>query len=751
VRDRNFKGILFLLILFHSSLSFSLHKQDSLKNVLKLSSEDTIKINTLKLLAEELNVQGNYDESFKIGLEIRNLSERLRYSKGTGYAFAITAQAYLKRNEYDSAKNDLKKALLIFSEIDSKPDLANAHLLMGLSYDYLAQYDQALNEYNKVLDILFLYSDPRIMAKALNNIGNTYFNKGSYEIALEYYLKSAKVSENLVDKYNFSSPLNNIGVIYAWLSQYEEALHYFLLYYDVIKDSEAKQEKASVLLNIGEAYNKLNNYTDALQYLNRAINIQIELNDRRGLSLSYSNVGDAYSALSKPKIAEEYYHKSIDFARKIKNNDVLLNPLVGAGKLFIHLNQLSKATEKIVEARAIACKIRSKWWQEQTFLLSSKLDSAKGDISGAYVWYKRYFYLHDSLFNEQKSRQVIQMRELYESKKKESEIKQLNEAKKFEELRRTSQRNIFIISLLLLIVIIATLVYWGWSKKKLSKILIRQKTAIKKVNSQLKLSMEKIESQNKTLALKNETLEELHREKDGLVGIVAHDLRSPLNRISGLANLIRMCDESTEEQKMMLNIIQNVCSDGNSLIRDLLDINQYENSKKLDLKEIDIVQFVTDALKNYDQLAKVKSLTLHFEYDRDVRPQMVTDRECLVRIFDNLLTNAIKFSPFNRNILIQLVVNEDKSINLMIKDEGPGFQADDLPHLFKKFKKLSARPTGGEPSTGLGLSIVKLLTEDLGGKILVKNATGGGAEVTLSFPSTIDTENRIQLNVLQMQ
>jgi signal transduction histidine kinase/Tfp pilus assembly protein PilF len=749
VSNRNF--IFLLSILLYSSLSFGLNKQDSLKNILKTSSDDTIKVSTLKLLAEELNLYGNYNESLKIGLEIRRLASRLNYSKGAGYSFAITGQAYLKLNEYDSAKNDLKNALLLFSQVDSKPDMASAHLLMGQVYDYQTQYDLALNEYDHVLDLLLVYSDQRVKARVLNNIGNTYFNKGSYEIALEHYLKSVKTSESFIDKHNFCSPLNNIGVIYAWLSQYEEALHYFLLYYDVIKNTEAKQEKASVLLNIGEAYNKLKDYQEALHYLNSAISIQIGLNDRRGLSLSYSNVGDAYSALSKPKIAEDYYHRSIDFARKIKNNDVLINPLVGAGKLFIRINQLSKATEKIVEARAIACTIRSKWWQEQTFLLSSKLDSAKGNISGAYVWYKRYFFLHDSLFNEQKSRQVIQMRELYESKKKESEIKQLNEAKKFEELRRTSQRNVFIISLLLLVVIIATLVYWGWSKKKLSKILIRQKAAIKKVNSQLKLSMEKIEFQNKTLALKNETLEELHREKDGLVGIVAHDLRSPLNRISGLANLVSMCDESTDEQKMMLNIIQNVCNDGNNLIRDLLDINQYENSKQLDLRDLDIIQFVTDALKNYNQLAKAKGLTLHFEYDRDMRPQMITDRECLVRIFDNLLTNAIKFSPFNRNVFIQLVVREDKNLSLRIKDEGPGFHADDLPHLFKKFKKLSARPTGGEPSTGLGLSIVKLLTEDLGGEIFVKNASEGGAEVTLIFPLTIDNENRIHINALQMQ
>jgi signal transduction histidine kinase len=123
--------------------------------------------------------------------------------------------------------------------------------------------------------------------------------------------------------------------------------------------------------------------------------------------------------------------------------------------------------------------------------------------------------------------------------------------------------------------------------------------------------------------------------------------------------------------------------------------------------------------------------------------RVCTDQTYLSRILDNLITNAIKFSEQGSSVYIDVQSGEDKA-TIQIRDEGPGFREEDLPHLFKKFKKLSARPTNGESSTGLGLAIVKLLVEKLNGMIRVESQSGRGACFVIELP--LSEENVLMEN-----
>jgi signal transduction histidine kinase len=100
---------------------------------------------------------------------------------------------------------------------------------------------------------------------------------------------------------------------------------------------------------------------------------------------------------------------------------------------------------------------------------------------------------------------------------------------------------------------------------------------------------------------------------------------------------------------------------------------------------------------------------------------------------DNLLSNAIKFSEHQSKIAIQASIENERAI-ISIRDSGPGFSDEDKQFLFQRFKKLSARPTGGESSNGLGLAIVKTLVDRLHGEIELKSALGEGAEFIVTIP-----------------
>lgn len=262
-------------------------------------------------------------------------------------------------------------------------------------------------------------------------------------------------------------------------------------------------------------------------------------------------------------------------------------------------------------------------------------------------------------------------------------------------------------------------------------------------NQILSEQKDKITLQNDELIQKNQLLEELnqelkklHDEKDALVDIVAHDLKAPLNRVKGLSELVQITQDLSEDGKVYLNKIKAVCSSGEELIKELLNISilDKEIDGEITLEEVNLEAFLKNIFKDYKSIALNKSINLHLEFVDNKTVTILTEENYLSRILDNLISNAIKFSYPNSNIWIKTKTTSKDEFIICIKDEGQGMTAKDKEKLFKKFQKLSARPTGGESSSGLGLSIVKALIEKLNGSVDVESKLGKGTEFKIKFP-----------------
>lgn len=257
---------------------------------------------------------------------------------------------------------------------------------------------------------------------------------------------------------------------------------------------------------------------------------------------------------------------------------------------------------------------------------------------------------------------------------------------------------------------------------------------LKVLNKLLKDQGVEIRRKNKMLKEQNDKLKLLDEEKNNIISIVSHDLKSPLNKIFALVSLMGMSkDNLDEDQKEYLGKINHVIKDGLGLIRNLLDIRAIEsNGIELSISEIKAKEFTRSVIKSFQSPAAHKKIKIHFEADED-EFKLVTDRQYLTRIIENLMSNALKFSPKDTMVTVSLK-QSDGFYNLEIKDQGPGLIEEDLPLLFNKFQVLSARPTGGESSSGLGLSITKSLVEGLGGAINFSPANGRGANFSVSLP-----------------
>ncbi|TAE12731.1 MAG: hybrid sensor histidine kinase/response regulator [Bacteroidetes bacterium] len=248
---------------------------------------------------------------------------------------------------------------------------------------------------------------------------------------------------------------------------------------------------------------------------------------------------------------------------------------------------------------------------------------------------------------------------------------------------------------------------------------------------------EKVKRKTQELVQKNEQLAELNREKDNLLSIVAHDLGAPLNNIFGLLGLIQEELVFTEEQAAYLQLIYQEIDKGKKHIDELLAICNYESwkAKSLVVCELNMHNFLKRITSQFEGVAQKKEITIDCQ---DIPEDLVleTDEDLLTRIMQNLFSNAVKFSNPQTNIKIS-VQKEGDQVQIGIRDEGLGFSEEDKQKIFQKFQKLSARPTSGESSTGLGLSIVKSFTERLGGKIHLESCLGEGSTFRLSFPQKI--------------
>lgn len=230
----------------------------------------------------------------------------------------------------------------------------------------------------------------------------------------------------------------------------------------------------------------------------------------------------------------------------------------------------------------------------------------------------------------------------------------------------------------------------------------------------------------------NAQLQDANEEKNQFLGVVVHDLRNPLNGILLGADLIEEAD-SLSEAKTKARIITRRCTEMNLLIGRFLDIAALDSGAiRPEPETLSLNSFVMENVELHRPRAREKGIEIQTELSPG--PGMVlADPRFLRAALDNLLSNAVKFSSRGTLVCVE-VAETDTQIQFSVSDEGPGLSEEDQRRLFGRFMKLSARPTGGEKSVGLGLSIVKKMLDAMGAQITVESQIGRGTRFRVALP-----------------
>lgn len=251
---------------------------------------------------------------------------------------------------------------------------------------------------------------------------------------------------------------------------------------------------------------------------------------------------------------------------------------------------------------------------------------------------------------------------------------------------------------------------------------------------EMKSQNRELEDNVRKLSTSKEELENLQNQKDELFAMLIHDIKNPAGIIKSLVELLRSYDLSAIDQQKIIDDIINTTSKIMSLSNEVARVLALESGHlQMEFETTKLPKLCRDIYDRFLVKAKEKQILMMYEVPNDI-PDIEADEGRLDEVMSNIVSNAIKFTQSGGTIRLKGQVIDD-SIVIEVSDNGQGLSQDDLTHAFKKGAQLSAKPTAGESSTGLGLWIVKKLVEAHEGKVWVRSSLGKGSTFAFSLPT----------------
>ena len=252
--------------------------------------------------------------------------------------------------------------------------------------------------------------------------------------------------------------------------------------------------------------------------------------------------------------------------------------------------------------------------------------------------------------------------------------------------------------------------------------------------------METVEQLKEALKKSEEQIAELHRERRNFLKIVSHDLRSPISRIIGFSDLLRRDLEDEEDLRVFAESIEAAGWNLSKTISRIVEVEYFlMEMRDLELLKTNLIDCISALLFDIRELHP----DAHIEVvsPTSTLPDVNLDKLYLDQIVNNLTINACKFSGENPKIKITFELI-DSAVVMTVSDKGPGIPKDEQELLFEKFAKMSVQPSNDEPTTGLGLFLVKTCIEAMGGTVDYYTNDDGGASFRVFFPVANSQESK---------
>lgn len=643
---------LLVCIIFITQHSFAT-RMDSLLTCLKTDKEDTIKVIHLYELTAEYYLIGDFENGLSYGKDALKLARKLNFKRGEAQTSSNMGNIYLGQGDYSKAYEMYNGALTLDKAINNKEGMAKRYGNIGIVYYQQGDYPKALDYYFKALKMGEEINDKNRVAIQQGNIGSIYFEQADYPKALDYYFKALKTCEELGDKNRMAIWLGNIGSVYYAQTNYDKALEYYNKRLVMDEESGNKNNMAINLGNIGIVYYDQKDYPRALEYYFKALKLGEELGDQSRIGTILGNIGLLYTKSGKYSEAESYLKRAISITKSI-----------GAR------NDLRKFEEML-----------------------SELYVATGRYQPALEHYKNAMWLKDSLFNEEKDKEITRKQLSFEFEKKEAATRAEQEQKtaiaKAEQSKKDALHNEQImrqkvqgwsiaggIGLVLLSVILfinrARLKQKHLHQQELNLLQKEKATAL----------MEVQEQERKRIA------EDLHDSLGHLLSTAKMNLQSGNNQEQINSSMQLLNQASEELRNISFNLMPNVLEEEGltPALNELAEKSGKSGKMAITFQAHDIKSMKFDKLAQFN----------------------------IYRIVQEAINNIMKHADASE-AGIQLI-GKDNNLTIMIEDNGKGFDPKNI-------------------LSGRGQKNMRTRTNWLNGNFHLDSSPGHGTTICIDIPA----------------
>jgi signal transduction histidine kinase/lipopolysaccharide biosynthesis regulator YciM len=669
------------------------------------------------LFAQNLSVI----DSLKIELNAADDKNRFNILNAIGFEYRYSYP--------DSTIYYCTQAYELGKQINLNKNLSRPLSFLGLAYTSRGDYKKSLEFHEQAIQIAAEQNDSVQLGHSYNNLGRMFFDAGDWVRAFNNFLSSKSIFESIGDRSGMAYAYRSLATIFMAQTDFEKAIEMSDKAFQIRKQIGDKRGIISSLIEFGLLFKSNGDVQRALEKYKQAEELARNIQDRVAMAEIAVAMAEIEVEANQFDQALKNVSKVMEVVSETSNQKLFIRALIIKSRILIHDEDFLQASQLLDRILGVSRNSGNLAQELEALRLGAICYDRLGRAERAQHYRNDFALLNEKIKNTDLLRQIdrLQFQLLVEKIEGENEILRAAKVNNESVISRQRFQNVILLVTVISFLIISTILFVYSRKRSIINLKLSQQN--EKISNQQK----SITETNEMLIARNRELNELNNEKDSLMNIVAHDLKAPLNRITGLTTLLEMEGGLTSQQREYLTLIKSATKAGSDLITDLLDVNFLnESAHKHVSVPVDVRALLERRIHYYQVSADLKSIKINFTSEIESDFNSVPDY--LIRIADNLISNAIKFSPKDSQIDIKCFVRNASAL-ISVRDSGPGFTDEDKQFLFQRFKKLSASPTGGESSNGLGLAIVKTLVDRLRGDIELKTSTGKGAEFIIRIPS----------------
>jgi signal transduction histidine kinase len=556
--------------------------------------------------------------------------------------------------------------------------------------------------------------DARLQIEFLYLLGRLHWNLTDYPEALENHLEELKLAEKLGDASLLARTHGGLGLTYLRYGRAQDAVQHIEAGLKFAREAGDERMRGSLLNSLGNHYLGERDHARAAALFTEALEIRRATGNTRAIAETQTNLGLVADAQGDHARALDQLGQALKTFEALKYRRYIANTHRRLARVWRNAGRADEALAHLGTALQIADTLNSPEVMVDIHQEYALTHEARGDFAAALAAQRAHAAAVERMRNERDRRRVDELRARYEAGQREMQIALLRREQQLKdvELDRRRGQTYLIASLLLLVgVVLGAVIY-------VQRATLRNERHLREAMEHARQRAEAAE-----------------RLKSRLLQIASHDLKVPLSALNATAALIGRSAGEELSVRRLAEGIQTDTARMRGLVRDFLDASAIEDGDlQLHRSAVDLAALAGEAARGLQTLAALKEQRLVVHPVEGGLAPVSADPERLRQVFDNLIGNALKFSPLRGEVSVTLGHAPGWAF-AEVRDSGPGLGPEDFARIFSPFQTLSAKPTGqGEDSTGLGLFIARELLNLQGGRLEVQSQPGQGSVFRVLLP-----------------